>query len=152
MQPHWSAEDVALLKRLWAQGETATAIATRLGGISRSAVLGKVFRLRLPPAPANKAAPAPAVPKQAPARRRGLPAPPAPKPRRDGVPKSLFELTNNCCRWPFRRPGTQKYFFCGVEEADLERGIPYCRHHMQRAYLVPPRLIEKPPRKPFRPA
>jgi GcrA cell cycle regulator len=157
MQAQWPPEDVALLKKLWTEGSSATEIAARLGGISRSAVLGKVFRLRLPPAPAgkippaDKTAPTPAVSKQAPARRRrGAAAAPAPKRKRGGVPKSLFELTNSCCRWPFRRPGTQKYFFCGVEEADLERGIPYCRCHMRRAYLVPPRLVEKSPRQPFR--
>src|SRR5271169_5059073 len=43
----WTVERVDLLRRLWGDGETAAAIAVRLGGMSRSAVLGKVFRLRL---------------------------------------------------------------------------------------------------------
>ena len=46
----WTTERVALLKRLWMQGQTATAIAAELGGLSRAAVLGKIFRLRLAPA------------------------------------------------------------------------------------------------------
>ena len=46
--PPWTAERIELLQKLWAEGETAASIAARLGGISRSAVLGKVFRLRLP--------------------------------------------------------------------------------------------------------
>jgi GcrA cell cycle regulator len=50
----WTTERIALLKRLWAQGNTANAIAAELGGLSRSAVLGKIFRLRL--APPNLAA------------------------------------------------------------------------------------------------
>jgi hypothetical protein len=48
--------------------------------------------------------------------------------------KSLLELTNITCRWPHGRPGTDRFFFCGAPEADLERGIPYCARHMQRAY------------------
>jgi GcrA cell cycle regulator len=48
--------------------------------------------------------------------------------------KTLLELTNNTCRWPHGRPGTEKFHFCGAPEADLERGIPYCARHMRRAY------------------
>jgi GcrA cell cycle regulator len=119
----WTEDDIALLRKLWSSGATADAIARQLGGISRSAVLGKIFRLRLPPA-AGKAASSPlaAKPSGSPARRRG--AEPLPAPKSDDRPKSLFELTNQCCRWPFRRPGTGKYFFCGLPEADLARGIP----------------------------
>jgi hypothetical protein len=43
----WTAERVAFLIELWAAGETAAAIGGRLGGVSRSAVLEKIFRLRL---------------------------------------------------------------------------------------------------------
>ena len=43
----WNDERIELLKRLWAEGATADLIAAQLGGISRSAVLGKIFRLRL---------------------------------------------------------------------------------------------------------
>ena len=146
MPTEWTDDDVALLRKLWAEGKTATAIAARLGGISRSAVLGKVFRLRLPPA-ADKSSPAP-VAKQpnSIARRRGHPSQqPLPATKPDARPKSLFELTNHCCRWPYRRPGTRKYFFCGVPEADLELGIPYCPRHMKRAYLIAP--VPAPPQR-----
>jgi GcrA cell cycle regulator len=144
MPTEWTDDDIALLRKLWAEGKTATAIAARLGGISRSAVLGKVFRLRLPPAVDNSS-PAPiAKPSHSIARRRGSQKPlPATKP--DARPKSLFELTNNCCRWPYRRPGTEKYFFCGVPEAALELGIPYCPRHMKRAYLIAP--VPAPPQR-----
>jgi hypothetical protein len=40
----WTEQKLALLKTLWAEGKTASAIAESLGGVSRSAVLGKVFR------------------------------------------------------------------------------------------------------------
>lgn len=155
MQIDWRDDEIALLKRLWAQGETAASIAEKLGGISRSAVLGKIFRLRLgsgakkEPGKEQGRPAAKASQRQQPARRRGEVAVPAPAKGR--YSKTLFDLTNRCCRWPFKRPGTDRYFFCGVEEADLENGIPYCARHMKRAYLVPPPLRERQ-RKPLRAA
>ena len=151
MNGDWLDEDIALLKRLWAEGETAASIAEKLGGLSRSAVLGKIFRLRLGPGAGKQRGPAGAkasVRRNQPARRRGEAPPPVVKGR---YGKTLFDLTNRCCRWPYKRPGTDKYFFCGAEEADLENGIPYCASHMKRAYLVPPPLPVRQ-RKPLRAA
>lgn len=140
----WTVERVALLRKLWGEGETAVAIADCLGGMSRSAVLGKVFRLRLPvvdgaaDAKRKPAALTDQVDKAAsPARRRRSGVR---KNRAQAAPtkttqrKTLLELTNNTCRWPHGRPGTEKFFFCGAPEADLEKGIPYCARHMRRAY------------------
>ncbi len=157
----WTIEQIDLLKRLWHEGLTAAAIAARLGGLSRSAVLGKVHRLRL----RTDKATAPSVVKAKFAGERGAETTPARR-RRGGkrgkhpqaAPaavsqhKTLFELTNKTCRWPHGQPGTSNFFFCktcrwphgqpgtsnfifcGAPEADLEQGIPYCAQHMQRAY------------------
>ena len=154
MRADWTDDDIALLRKLWAKGETATTIAARLGGMSRSAVLGKIFRLRLAPQSARQG-PSPQTPQTAReaasiARRRGGAQPPLPAAKTSAGPKTVLELTNECCRWPFRRPGAERYFFCGAPEADLERGIPYCPRHMQRAYLVPPRVGDRAARKMFR--
>jgi GcrA cell cycle regulator len=141
----WSKERIATLERLWAQGKSAGIIAKALGGISRSAVLGKIFRLRLGDAKASAQASAKAPEQEARkqqgklrlARRRGIPsaaAPPSRAPRR----KTLFELTNQCCRWPHGQPGSKNFFFCGAPGADVEGGVPYCAAHMKRAYIVPP--------------
>ena len=43
----WNDERVELLKRLWAEGLSASQIASRLGGVTRNAVIGKVHRLGL---------------------------------------------------------------------------------------------------------
>ncbi|MEM9726726.1 MAG: GcrA family cell cycle regulator [Pseudomonadota bacterium] len=43
----WTDERVERLKELWAEGMTASQIATALGGVSRNAVIGKVHRLGL---------------------------------------------------------------------------------------------------------
>ena len=43
----WNDERVELLKKLWADGLSASQIAGRLGGVTRNAVIGKVHRLGL---------------------------------------------------------------------------------------------------------
>lgn len=43
----WTEERVELLKKLWAEGLSASQIAAQLGGVSRNAVIGKVHRLKL---------------------------------------------------------------------------------------------------------
>ena len=62
----WSEERVALLKKLWMEGQSASQIAKELGDVTRNAVIGKVHRLGLSnragggdTAPKAKAAPRP---------------------------------------------------------------------------------------------
>ena len=43
----WTDERVDILKKLWMEGLSASQIATRLGGVTRNAVIGKVHRLGL---------------------------------------------------------------------------------------------------------
>lgn len=43
----WTDDRIATLKRLWAEGRSATYIAEEIGGISRNAVIGKAHRLGL---------------------------------------------------------------------------------------------------------
>lgn len=43
----WTDERVDLLKKLWADGLSASQIAAKLGGVTRNAVIGKVHRLKL---------------------------------------------------------------------------------------------------------
>jgi len=137
MRGIWTRERIALLKRLWTDGKTATAIAAQLR-MSKSAVLGKVFRLRLPPAPKATAAAARRDAATVGRRRRGrLPAKPPVIPAAPVMVsgKTLFELTNDSCRWPHGQPGTKTFHFCGAPGADLEGGRPYCVRHARRAYV-----------------
>jgi GcrA cell cycle regulator len=142
----WTDERVAILKELWTGGATAQSIADRLGGISRSAVMGKIFRLRLgaetvvlTAAGQSQAGSDDSAKPQSPGRRRRGDKPAAapkvsPPKRRRRRGKRLLELTNKSCRWPQGRPGTPAFFFCGAPGADLERGMPYCERHARRAY------------------
>jgi len=104
----WTREQIDLLGQLWSEGLTAAAIAARLGSLSRSAVLGKVHRLRLRTDKAAAASPVKAksaaerCAETAPARRRhggkrGKHLQAAPAAVRHH--KTLFELTNKTCRW-----------------------------------------------------
>ncbi len=133
----WRQDELKILRESWAAGVTADVIGARLGGVSRSAVLGKIFRLRLKAAPAKRKAGAPSIDPTL-ARRRRSPQriKQTPPPRKQH--RTLFDLTNTTCRWPFGRPGAPNFHFCAEPEADLERGIPYCPEHMQRAYTAAP--------------
>ena len=71
----WTEERIERLKKMWADGATASQIADELGGVSRNAVIGKAHRLGLEQRPspvkageekeAKKTAPAAAAPRPA---------------------------------------------------------------------------------------
>ncbi|MBD0864523.1 MAG: GcrA cell cycle regulator [Rhodobacteraceae bacterium] len=44
----WTDERVKILKKMWEEGQSASQIADKLGGVTRNAVIGKVHRLGLP--------------------------------------------------------------------------------------------------------
>src|SRR2546423_15376928 len=85
----WTDERVELLKKLWADGLSASRIAVELGGITRNAVIGKVHRLGLsgrgenPPPPGNPAPhtrpPFPLFPRHPTGGTRQYPPPPPPR-------------------------------------------------------------------------
>ncbi len=57
----WTDERVETLKRMWAEGQSASQIAKELGGVTRNAVIGKVHRLGL----SNRAGEGAATPDEA---------------------------------------------------------------------------------------
>ena len=132
----WTAEHIELLKKLWTNGETAAAIAAHLGGMSRSAVLGKVFRLRLHterlrPKCRRNGRGAMLVAKSS--RRRD--AGEARNTRSDrgcacaGAPaQDATRIDQQNLPLAPRPARHRSFFFCGAPEADLEQGIPYCAH------------------------
>lgn len=82
----WTDNRVEILKRMWAEGQSASAIAKELGGVTRNAVIGKVHRLGLSnrteeaPAEAAPAASAAAQPATAGARPAAARSEAAPQP------------------------------------------------------------------------
>lgn len=98
----WTDERVETLKRMWAEGQSASAIAKELGGVTRNAVIGKVHRLGLSnrnDEAEAKPAPAPAAEKKTekkPAQAKPEPAPeqaaakPEPAPAKEVPPQPVF--------------------------------------------------------------
>ncbi|RNF36201.1 GcrA family cell cycle regulator [Paracoccus methylarcula] len=98
----WTDERVETLKRMWAEGQSASAIAKELGGVTRNAVIGKVHRLGLSnrnDEAEAKPAPAPAAEKKpekksAPAKPEPAPQPaaakPDPAPVKEEAPQPAF--------------------------------------------------------------
>lgn len=42
---------------------------------------------------------------------------------------NLMALTNETCRYPYGDVGHEGFFFCGMPEANLAEGRPYCHVH-----------------------
>ncbi len=151
----WTDERVELLKKLWADGLSASQIAGQLGGVTRNAVIGKVHRLslsgRVKPASSTPRPrkPRPAVQHRASARPfiqgntvlkpHAPPAPrrlPAPIAAEDVVVpislnRSLMELSDTMCKWPLGDPGVEGFYFCGHKNFN---SLPYCEYHSRVAY------------------
>ena len=144
-RPTWTVERLELLKIHFDAGLSCREIAAEIG-VSRNAVIGKLSRLNLT---RDKAGNEPLASKSKPKR-----------PRRDGAPKlryqmkalrvvssrtakdeqihnghccSLFELSNERCRWPISTPGAEDFCFCGNPPVE---GMPYCPGHSRLAYRV----------------
>ncbi len=103
----WTDERVETLKRMWAEGQSASQIAKELGGVTRNAVIGKVHRLGLSnrvggkdedevaPPPAAKADPAPRMEpaaKPEPAATAAAAAAARPAPDRPAPPSNVTPL------------------------------------------------------------
>ena len=133
------------LKKLWADGRSASEIAALLGEVTRNAVIGKVHRLGLAGRKTTSRQPAPrrtsprrngsgrAGLRQAPARfvRPASPLPPAPPPPVAALMLPLRQLRADQCRWPIGDPKEDGFGFCGCQKAP---GVPYCGHHAAIAY------------------
>lgn len=133
----WIEERVQLLKKLWADGLSASQIAGRLGGITRNAVIGKVHRLGLEGRRATKRvrlAPSIEFIRFAPkaTRRQRPPVQMSLFPRDPMTPLcvALLDLKPNMCRWPIGDPRSDNFSFCGCPA----NGATYCEHHARIAY------------------
>jgi len=158
----WTDERVEQLKKLWADGLSASQIAAELGGITRNAVIGKVHRLGLS---GRAKSPSSGVPRARKPRSSGMMrvSRPSmrgntalayeyeiePEPELIDIPveqrKTLLQLTDKTCRWPVGDPGGGEFYFCGGEAAT---DLPYCTHHSRIAYQ--PANERRRDKRPFR--
>jgi len=162
---NWTDERVDQLKKLWADGLSASQIAAELGGITRNAVIGKVHRLGLSgrtKAPSSST-PRPRKPRathmlrvQRPAIRGNTALAQAfsydyetesdPTPVENVIPigqrRTLLELNEQTCRWPIGDPASQDFYFCG---GNAMASLPYCAYHSRIAYQPPAARRDKRP-------
>jgi GcrA cell cycle regulator len=153
----WTDERVALLKKLWQDGLSASQIAGELGSVTRNAVIGKVHRLGM----SGRGQPTSTIKRQ---RRAAAPTSSMRRlrstttigglalqteyevveqtqyrQRRDVVVPiakrlSIEKLTERTCKWPIGDPGHDDFHFCGHDSLD---GVPYCEYHAGVAYQSP---------------
>ena len=163
----WTDERVEHLKKLWADGLSASQIAGELGGITRNAVIGKVHRLGLS---GRAKAPSSSVPRQRKPRAPSMFRAPRPMMRGntalahapaydyDAEPEpelieniipigqrcTLLELDQEKCHWPIGDPGQPDFFFCGGK---TNAGTPYCGYHGRVAYQPPAARRDRRPNR-----
>jgi GcrA cell cycle regulator len=136
----WTDERIEALTRMWRDGLSAAQVARQLGGVSRSAVIGKVHRLGIAgrdcptrpralggrPSTRTRKASAGGV-------RRPQAGPRTPRPA--AAPGVVFEvaptasihtLNEHGCRWPIGDPNETGFGFCGRTR---ERASSYCTGH-----------------------
>ena len=169
----WTDERVDLLKKLWAEGLSASQIAGRIGGVTRNAVIGKVHRLGLSGrATTSRTKTHRPRARLANAKRMaksrfshiGNPAlralyQPEAEPYVSPVEelvipvaerKCIQSLTEGDCRWPIGDPQHAEFHFCGKNKV---AGLPYCEFHARRAFQPPqPRRRDRDGVRPQVPA
>lgn len=142
MTMDWSEERTATLKKLWLEGLSASQVARQLGGVSRSAVIGKVHRLGITVREtpirqrvASVRAPSRMASRQRPARETQATRPTSTYERieEDLLPTSgILGLGAHSCRWPIGHPENDDFGFCGRPKPSA-RGS-YCEQHSQGAF------------------
>lgn len=138
----WSEERTATLKKLWLEGLSASQVARQLGGVSRSAVIGKVHRLGITvrETPVRQRVSTARAPSRISVRQRpsreSVPQRAAPRFERveeDLLPTSgILGLGAHSCRWPIGHPENDDFGFCGRPKTSA-RGS-YCEQHSQGAF------------------
>ena len=145
----WTKDRIERLTTLWKEGRTADQVALALGdGVSRSAVLGKVYRMGLSVGRASTSR------KAARPRAKTDPKPASARPARSKSASrewdclaepgraSLLTVGRNQCRWPIGDPRSPAFSLCGRSSF---RGA-YCGCHAQIAYRPrgdTPRTLER---------
>lgn len=152
--PLWTEARVARLVELWSERLSAARIAAALGaGVSRSAVVGKLFRMGLRRSEEQRYEAQAEGARRTSARRRAvdrsgrpgpppLPTSPLPPPTPCAVVPRLLPLAllqRGACRWPYEVDGEAR--FCGHA---VRGGRSYCPDHHAIAYagVLPPLTLE----------
>jgi GcrA cell cycle regulator len=153
----WTESRITTLTTLWQAGQSASQVARQLGGVSRSAVIGKVHRLGLsgravPARPRAVAAPraSRAMRPSSAAKERAIRLstversphvasvkgylPPVRTPADElTATATLMTLGPASCRWPIGDPRDDDFGYCGRPRPPMST---YCDCHAQVAFGV----------------
>ena len=136
----WNSEKEEKLKKLWGKGSTASEIAQIIGGVTRNAVIGKVWRLGLSVKSGTQKI------KKSKEEKKNL----TNSEKKISIkskfksilldknfepenPKSLEELTEKTCKWPTGHPNEESFYFCGRSPV---KGYSYCRLHVLYSFQI----------------
>jgi GcrA cell cycle regulator len=141
MRRDWTPKMIATLTELWSTKLSCADIAWKMGDdLTKAAIIGKAFRLGLPPRKPIVRSRPPGPKKRKPKPRRRIVQPVAMpefvvlearaepwRPLPGSTPISLMDLTDRVCRWPVggdhQTPGIG---FCG---SPVMEGRSYCPEH-----------------------
>lgn len=137
----WDVKDKThhpAVRLLWVdEGKSASDIG-RMFGVSRSAVLGCVHRMKdIPGRMPQEKRPCPAsMPRQI--AKPYVPPPPEPEldavRLEDGGHVTMLTVSDRTCRWPIGDVGDEDFHFCGHGPMI---GSPYCEAHARKAHQKP---------------
>lgn len=135
----WTAERIDQLKACFEAGLSCREIALEIG-VSRNAVIGKIFRLGLSRGGnqtySERNGGGSKVKRRVTQHRiimalRAEPQAVEEVPLQNGHRCSLLELGKQKCRWPISQPCDVTFWFCGNKPVE---GLPYCAGHARIAY------------------
>ena len=143
----WTNESELKLKELWKKGLTGSEIA-KFFGTTRSAILGKVHRLKLEGRAVSKKTTNKTRVKtennietkhaKLDSRRSKFKALLLDKSFPPEQPTKLEDLTDEHCRWPLGKKMDPASFFCGrkpLESKTTGKKYPYCELHLLYGYV-----------------
>ena len=137
---NWNEEKVTKLKELWGKGNTASQIASIIGGISRNAVIGKAHRLNLSARiktrasisnPSSEGTHEEKNSIQKRGRKSKFQSLIIEKDFEPENPKQLEGLDESSCKWPIGHPEEESFYFCGRSSL---KDFSYCKLHLLYAY------------------
>ena len=137
----WDEKKIQILKENWGT-LTASALAEKIGGVSRNAVIGKAHRLNLSAKFNNKTIlnnpnikksekNNEVTKKRIGIRRSKFRSLLIEKDFEPENPRQLEELDEKTCKWPIGHPDEKSFYFCGRSSL---KDFSYCKLHLLYAF------------------